>query len=296
MPGAGAAIRMEAPGAARYNHRGPPMSDRDTTRWPRVSDYAVEPESGQELFDGQVREAAPAGPLHSRQHSQVDYVLRAYTARGYGVDTDLLTRQAVEHNFASDTCVRRDGIDPGTGDRYLEELAFEIKSTQRTGELTVRARAMSRRGVRRIFAIPVRGDPAGRNLVAGPLQEWLPEAETWRVYDDGEVIEDPCLYEPLPVRGLLDAVEADDVVAQALIDKRNRVVVQYGDTRERRGRREGELDTARAHIHRLLSKRGVDIDEAARSRIAGCEDPAVLQRWFDRAVEVTSASQLFDDD
>lgn len=296
MPGARAAERMEAPGAARYAHRGPPMSDHDATRWPRVSDYAVEPESGQELFDGQVREAAPAGPLHSRQHNQVDYVLRAYAAPGYGVDTDLLTRQAEEHNFASDTCIRRDGVDPGTGDRYLEELAFEIKSTQRTGELTRRARAMSQRGVRRIFAIPVRGDATGRNLVAGPLTEWLPADESWRIYGDGELIEDPCLYEPVPVRALLDAVEADDAVARALLDKGNRVLVQYGDGRERRGERRGEMNAARKHIHVILRARGIAIDEATRARIDERSDLDELERWVERAARVTSASQLFDEE
>jgi hypothetical protein len=64
----------------------------------------------------------------------------------------------VQHNFASDTCIRKDCIDPGTGARYLEELALGIKSTQTIGAPEQRARIMAERGVRRIFAISVRGD------------------------------------------------------------------------------------------------------------------------------------------
>jgi hypothetical protein len=289
MPGATAVARLEAPGP-RY-HGDVSTPERSPSSWPQVSDYAVEPESGEELFDGEVREAAPAGPLHSRQHSQVDFVLRAYAAADYGADTDLLTRQAVEHNFASDTCIRKNGVDPATGDRYLEELAFEIKSTQRAGDLERRTRIMAARGVRRIFAIPVRGDATGSNLVAGPLAEWMHEEGRWRTYGNDEIIEDPCLYEPLPVRALLDAVEADDAVAQALLDKGNRVLVRFGDDRYRAGAEEA----ARELIQLLLHDRGILIDAAAQERIAGCRDLTVLRRWAVRAARVASASQLFDE-
>lgn len=107
-----------------------PGSASSHTAWPRVSDYVVEPETDIELFNGQIREVLHAGPLHSQQLNQVSYVLGACVAPGHGVDVDLLTRQDAENNFASDLCIRKDGIDPDTDDRYLEELAFEIKSTQ----------------------------------------------------------------------------------------------------------------------------------------------------------------------
>jgi hypothetical protein len=299
MPGASAGVRLEAPGASRY-HGGMRAPERSPAPLPRVSDYAVEPESGQEMLDAQVREALPAGPKHARQHNQVDYVLRAYTAPEYGADTDLLTRQAVPHNFASDTSIRKDGINPETGDRYLEELAFEIKSTQSTEDLEQRARIMAARGVRRIFAIPVRGDDAASEIIAGPLAEWLPAEERWRTYRDDEVIADPCLFEPLPVRALLDAVEADDAVAQALLDKGNRVLVRHTekvrDEGRREGRKEGEENAAREYIHMFLHARGVVMDAATHARIAACSDLAVLKRWVMRAAQVTRASELFSDD
>jgi hypothetical protein len=254
---------------------------------PQVSDYAVEPESGEEMFDGQVREALPAGPLHSRQHSKVDFVLNGCVAQGYGVDTDLLTRQAAAYNFASDICIRKDGTDPATGDRYLEELAFEIKSTQTIGALEQRARVMAERGVRRILAIPVRGDAAGNEILAGPLVEWIATEERWRIYGNDELLEDPCLYKPLPVGALLDAVAADDTVAQALLDKGNPVLLRHVQERAR--------EEARTILHLILHDRGVPVDATAHARIAACSDLATLQRWAVRAARVTSATQLFDD-
>jgi hypothetical protein len=289
MPGAIAVARLEAPGASRYPG-GMRAPEPGPSAWPRVSDYAVEPESGQELFDGEVREALPAGPKHARQHNQVDYVLRAYVAPDYGADTDLLTRQALPHNFASDTSIRKDGIDPETGDRYLEELAFEIKSTQSAEDLEQRARIMAARGVRRIFAIPVRGDAAGSEIIAGPLAEWMPAEERWRTYRDDEVIADPCLFKPVPVRALLDAVEADNAVAQALLDKENPVLVRHTDAvREeawkegrREGRREGEEKGVRDSIRVIMHARGLAMDAAAHARIDACRDLEILQRWLAR--------------
>ena len=178
-------------------------SRRSHSAWPRVSDYVVETETDFELFQGQIREVSHAGPLHGDQLSQVNFVLGAYVARGHGVALFLLTRQDADNNFASDISIRKNGTDPDTDDRYLEELAFEIKSTLAPEELEQRARIMARCGVRRVFAIPVTGHPAGIDRVAGPLSEWMPAQERWRTYRSDEVIADECLFEPVPVRALL---------------------------------------------------------------------------------------------
>ena len=290
MPGTAAVVHLEAPGGPGYPG-GMRAPEHSPSTWPPVSDYTVEPESGQEMFDGEVREASPAGPKHSRQHHQVECVIGAYLAPGHGADIDLLTRQALPHNFASDTSIRRNGIDPETGDRYLEELAFEIQSTQSSEDLEERARIMAARGVRRIFAIPVRGDDAGSEIIAGPLAEWMSAEGRWRTYRDDEVISDPCLFEPLPVRALLDAVEADNAVVRAYLHKGHPVVLEYGDTREAKG----EAKAAREHIELIMQWRGVAMDADAHARIAACTDRAVLKRWVERALHVASASELFDD-
>jgi hypothetical protein len=269
-----------------------PGFGRSHSARPRVSDYVVETETDFELFQGQIREVTHAGPLHGEQISQVNFVLTAYVAPGHGVDLFLLTRQDADNNFASDVSIRKDDIDPATDDRSLEELAFEIKSTLAPDELEQRARIMARCGVRRVFAIPVTGHPAGIDSVAGPLAEWMPGEERWRTYRDDEVIADPCLFKPVPVRALLDAVEADNAVAKALLDKGNRVLIQYGDKRYRAG----EENAAREYIHMFLHARGVVMDAATHARIAACRDLAVLKRWVMRAAQVTRASDLFNDD
>lgn len=147
---------------------------------------------------------------------------------------------------------------------------------------------MAERGVRRVFAIPVRGDAAGSEVVAGPVAEWMAREERWRTYRDDELIVDPCLFEPLPVRALLDAVEADDAVAQALLHKGNRVLVGYGDTRAQ--------DAVRRVLQLVLRDRAIFVDAAGLARIAACTDLNTLERWAVRAGHVTCAAELFAED
>ena len=46
-------------------------------------------------------------------------------------------------------------------------------------------------------------------------------------------------------------------------------------------------------ILRILDLRGIDIPEAARERIATCTDLDILGTWFDRALTVARAEELF---
>jgi NAD-specific glutamate dehydrogenase len=48
-------------------------------------------------------------------------------------------------------------------------------------------------------------------------------------------------------------------------------------------------------VLRILTARGVQADEAARQRILPCSDVATLDRWFDRALNATSLSDVLDD-
>lgn len=211
-------------------------------------DAAVEPETRQELIDGQIVEALPALPPHSDHHSELDYVLRANVAPGYVSSSDMLTRTSEGWNFATDASIRKAGDDPETGHRHLEELAFEIKYTQSLSELGRRAEQLSSRGVRRVFALCVDGDAEGRDKSAGPLLEWAPQTRTWRQLDADDVIEDPCLSNPVPVRALIDAAEADNQVARALIDKGNPVIARHVERAAEQGRVEGELRQLRRAI------------------------------------------------
>ncbi|WP_228566968.1 hypothetical protein [Nocardia sp. SYP-A9097] len=45
----------------------------------------------------------------------------------------------------------------------------------------------------------------------------------------------------------------------------------------------------------VLNKRGFEVPAEVRERVVACADPAVLEVWFDRAFEVSKASDIFAD-
>jgi predicted transposase YdaD len=62
-----------------------------------------------------------------------------------------------------------------------------------------------------------------------------------------------------------------------------------------RGREEG-LTRGRAEgVLRILTARGVRVDETARQRILACTEVVTLDRWFDRALNATTLSEVLDD-
>lgn len=180
---------------------------------PNVDDHLVEPEtSREEMIRGRRILAQPAEPPHADCHALVNYVIRAHTAPGYLASSDLLTRVGPGSDFATDTCVRREGIDPTTGTRYLEELAFEIVSEQSRRDITERAEDLSNRGVRRLIAIFVK---------EGIVCEWSCERNDWVVLPLDGAIEDRTLVCPVPIPALLDKAAADNAVIAALDAKGN---------------------------------------------------------------------------
>lgn len=71
----------------------------------------------------------------------------------------MLTRTSRQSDFAPDASVFPEERDPVTGGRKLEELAFEVASTQRLANATRKARGLAARGVRRVFCLHL---PGGR--------------------------------------------------------------------------------------------------------------------------------------
>ncbi len=57
----------------------------------------------------------------------------------------------------------------------------------------------------------------------------------------------------------------------------------------------GAVGATRGALLTVLDARGLVIDDAARQRIATCEDPHRLHRWMRRAVSVGDVAALFDD-
>jgi Putative restriction endonuclease len=216
-PASGAAVAMRLPAAE------PPSLD----------DRLVQPETRDEVVRGRRVEAMPALPPHADQHFNLDYLLGAHVKNGYVGSTDLLTRPAESSDFATDTCIRRQGVDPVTRTRYLEELAFEVVNEQSLHDVNDKAEDLVARGVRRVVAIFVK---------KGEVCEWSARSGAWIKLDPDGTLSDPTLARPLRVRELLDAAEADNAVARALIAKGNPVIVQEKERSRQQGLKEGRTE------------------------------------------------------
>lgn len=257
--------------------------------FPGLDDRLVEPEvTREEVVGGRRLVASPAKAPHAIRHTRLDYLVSAYMAPGFEAATDQLTRHDESSDFATDTCIYQSGIDPATGDRHLEELAFEVVSQQGLGLVTEKARRMHRRGVRRIFAV----------FVKGPRQvcEWSAAEDGWRSLELDAVIEDPCLVKPLVLAALLDAAAADNAVAEALAAKGNPVLRQREAAARAEGRREGlaegKAEGKAEAILQALAARGFAVSTAQRKKILGCQSLDQLDIWFDRALVAASTREV----
>jgi len=249
--------------------------------FPAVDDHLVEPEvTRDEIIGGRRMVASPAEMPHAIRHTDLDYLIRAHVAPGYTTAADLITRFDEDSDFASDVAVLRNGIDPETGSRYLEEIAFEVVSGQNRSIVGEKAVRMHRRGVRRIFTVWLKKQQ---------VCEWSPESRNWRPLDAEAQIEDPCLVKPMAVAALLDAAAlADDAVVEALVAKDNPAIRKREAAAEARGRAAG-LATA---LLGLLDERGVAVSTGQRQEILGCHDPERLNRWLRRAVRASSVDEV----
>ena len=231
---------------------------------PGVDEHVVAPETREQLVRGRKVLAMPALPPHADQHFKLDYILGAHVKEGYVGSTELLTRSDVSSDFATDTCIRRRGIDPRTDSRYLEELAFEVVNEQSLRDVTEQAEELTARGVRRVVAIFVK---------RGEVCEWSSRSSKWvKLEVEGELA-DPTLSRPIRVRELLDAAEADNAVARALAEKKNPVIVQLvsqgrsAGLKEGRdaGLKEGQEDGLRRGIEPLCEVLGIELTAARRA-------------------------------
>jgi hypothetical protein len=253
--------------------------------FPAVDDHLVEPEvTRDEIINGRRVISMPAQEPHATQNSRLDYVLQAHVAPGYQAATDLITRHAVHSDFASDACIYKQGTDPTTGARYLEEIAFEVVSTQSEQDVTEKAVEMSHRGVRQIFGIFVKDHQR--------VCEWSAESRSWHLLDAGSSIEDPCLVKPLPVAALLDAAVADNAVVEALAAKGNSVIREREKAAEHRGEARGVAQGIAVSILEVLEERGIAVSLAQREKILACSDVDRSKRRLRRAASATSANEV----
>ncbi|HEX4961323.1 MAG TPA: hypothetical protein VF173_10830 [Thermoanaerobaculia bacterium] len=278
----------------RFSLKAPGRSDGGSLRlpgrepFPPLQEHLVEPEvTRDEIIGGRRMVAHPALEPHADQQSELDYVLRAHVAPGYRSSADLLTRIGQEDDFASDACIRK-GTDPETDSRSLEEVAFEVVSEQSERKAAEKAAAMQRRGVRRIFAIMVKGERR--------VCEWSPESQSWRPLAADVQIADPCLVRPIQVAALLDAAVADDAVIEALAAKGNPAIrkreAAARNEGKNEGKAEGKAEGIAESILKVLAVRGLGVSEAQRQEILRCHDRDRLDRWLARAALASSASEI----
>jgi Uma2 family endonuclease len=255
---------------------------------PAIDDRRVAPETRYEMHNGELVYVSPADPPHGECHVQLAALIEAHTGPAFEVAADLLTRTSRGDDIAPDVSVYPDAPDPRTGGRQLEQLAFEIVSTQSLGDAADKAAKLAARGVRRGFAIDVR-----RSRVL----EWSHERGAWQELDAASHIEDAALEVPLPVAAMVHAAKADDAVARALVARRN-PVIEAVRTEDRavakvEGKLEGRLEGKIEALLAVLAARDIDA-EVARDRIVGERDPQRLARWIARAATASTLAEVLD--
>jgi len=197
----------------------------------------------------------------------------------------MLTRTSETSDLAPDASVFPRARDPLTGGRQLEQLAFEVVSTESLSHAGRKAAKLVARGVRRVFAIDVEHTRA---------LEWSAALGTWSMLAPGAVIEDPALAAPLPVASLVHAAEVDDTAARALLIKRNPVIEAAKAESLADGKAAGSLRGKAEALIVVLDARGVALGSADRARILDQRDPATLAGWLLRAATCADVAELFE--
>jgi len=250
---------------------------------PYVDDHLVEPGTPFEMWDGELVYVPPCDAPHGARQAKLAGLIEAHLAAEFSVACELLTRTSKIDDIAPDISVYPTAPDPVTGRRQLQQIAFEVASTQTLADAGRKARKLAGRGVRRVFAIELR---------RARVLEWSTDLDDWaQLAAVGDIV-DPVLSVPLPIAPLLTAAHTDDVVARALIAKENPEVMQYRAEGEARGRAEGEAKGRAESLLSVLAARGIVVDPASRLRILGEHDRAQLERWLARVANCRTVAEL----
>jgi Putative restriction endonuclease len=238
---------------------------------PEVDARLVAPETRHEIEDGRVVYVPPADEPHAASHASLAALVTAHRAADYAVAVDMLTRTSRVEDLAPDVSVYPAARDPRTGGRQLEELAFEIASTESLGHAAERAQKLVARGVRRVFAL---------DLERVRALEWTQETARWAILEPGARIEDPALAVGLPIRALLDAALSDDAIVRAWRAKRHPEFVAERAEGRAEGAAEGEARGLVKGLLAVLAGRGLEPTEAERRQLLAEHDVGRLERWL----------------
>jgi len=245
---------------------------------PAVDEHLVEPETRQEMVRGVLLEVAPSCPGRADMRASLSYLVNTLAVPGYVAALNLLTRAGPRSDFATDVCVRREGEDPQTGRRYLEELAFVLVSEQEQEppHLQWRMEDLSKRGVRRLFAVFVDD---------GKVCEWSHANQGFVPLPTDGALEDPALVIPLPLGALFGSNEDQNgVVLSALWAKDNpklkKLVLAHG---------------LREAIRCILKiGRRFSLDASQEAKLDACSDTDRLERWLLPALTISSVDELLE--
>ena len=248
----------------------------------------VAPESRYEVEDGRVKYVAPADEPHGTRHSKISALLEAHARDDFEVASDMLTRTSEFDDMAPDVSVFPRERDEAGG-RKLEQLAFEVASTESLSEAGRKANKLMGRGVRRVFVIDVARQRAF---------EWSLEQQAFRTLERDSVIKDHALAAPLPIEALVYAAKADDAVAHALLVKQNPVLEAALATRRVEGKlagmAEGKLAGMAEALMAVLTARGLTLQPADAARMLAEGDATTLRRWLTGAANCSSVHELLD--
>jgi Uma2 family endonuclease len=253
-----------------------------------VDERLVMPETRHEVINGKVVYVSPADEPHGTLHSRMAALLQAHVVADYQCAVDMLTRTSARNDFAPDASVFPVARDPETGGRKLEELAFEVVSTESLARAGRKAQKLVERGVRRVFAIDVERKRA---------MEWSTRTNAWEILATGGVIEDGTLIVPLPIQALVEAFDADNAVARALLAKKNDVL--EGALRSAReagkieGKTDGKLEGKIEALLQILAARGIRVPKKGTKMILEERNEAVVDQWLGCAASCATVDDLF---
>ena len=258
--------------------------------FPPLDERLVEPEQGVEVVRGEVIEVTQSKVRHAWPHARLAALLNAHVVDGYLVAVELLARVAEDGDFAADVCVRPLLDDPDEIDRLLDELSFEIVSTQSRSQVRKKAEDRTLRGVRRTFAIDVR---------RGQVLEWdSAEGKLVALAPSGE-ISDRLLKRPLRVSDLVSWEPPHDAVAEGMLVDPPPVLQAALATQRQNGRAEGRTE-GRAEVLALLTDqviarlkaRGIPMTAAQRTTLEAQHDVTVVGQWLALAERCTQVEEL----
>ncbi|HEY0094002.1 MAG TPA: transposase, partial [Archangium sp.] len=159
----------------------------------------------------------------------------------------------------------------------LARLAWLVLHYGRTGELANRLPDWTA-----LFAQVRAGPDGAKNVVMVIRYVLLLEGKTTRA----------------AARQVLHSV-MDAQQAEALMERWAEEFILRGPEAAKRVLREEALEEGRIQgraesVLRILTSRGVQVDDEARQRILACTDVSTLDRWFDRALHAATVSYVLD--